>query len=48
MLGSARRCRTSVRFAEFGDVYQIGSDFEAKVKGEFDKMIERHLTREMA
>jgi type III restriction enzyme len=35
-------------FAEFGDVYQIGSDFEARVKAEFDKMIGRHLTREMA
>jgi hypothetical protein len=29
-------------------ICRIGSDFEAKVKGEFDKMIERHLTREMA
>ncbi|TAK72116.1 MAG: restriction endonuclease [Betaproteobacteria bacterium] len=28
-------------FAEFTEVYQIESDFEAKVKSEFDKMIER-------
>ncbi|WP_339834136.1 DEAD/DEAH box helicase family protein [uncultured Parvibaculum sp.] len=27
-------------FAEFTDVWQIGSDFEAKVKAEFDKMID--------
>lgn len=27
-------------FAEFTDVYQIQSDFEAKVKGQFDEMIE--------
>ena len=27
-------------FAEFTDVYQIESDFEAKVEGEFNKMIE--------
>lgn len=27
-------------FAEFGDIYVIGTDFEAKVKAEFDKMIE--------
>jgi hypothetical protein len=26
-------------FAEFTEIYQIESDFEAKVKGEFDKMI---------
>ncbi len=26
-------------FSEFTDIYQIGSDFEAKVQGEFDKMI---------
>jgi type III restriction enzyme len=35
-------------FAEFGDVYEIGSEFEAKVKAEFDKMIEGRLTKEMA
>ena len=28
-------------FAEFTEVYQIEADFEAKVKSEFDKMIER-------
>jgi type III restriction enzyme len=28
-------------FAEFGDVYEIGADFEAKVKGEFEKMLAR-------
>ena len=27
-------------FAEFTDVYQIGSDFEARVKSEFNRMIE--------
>jgi type III restriction enzyme len=32
------------QFAEFRDVYQIGSDFEAKVKAEFDKMIDRTST----
>ncbi len=26
-------------FAEFTDIWQIGSDFETKVKSEFDKMI---------
>ena len=30
-------------FAEFTDVYQIGSDFEAKVEAEFNKMID-HVT----
>jgi hypothetical protein len=30
-------------FAEFTEVYQIESDFEAKVKGELDKMIERSV-----
>ena len=35
-------------FAEFGDVYQIGSDFEARIRAEFDKMIESHLTKELA
>ena len=28
-------------FAEFGDVYEIGTDFEAKVKSEFEKMLQR-------
>lgn len=28
-------------FAEFTDVYQIGSDFEAKVEAEFNNTIER-------
>ena len=28
-------------FAEFTEVYQIESDFEAKVRSEFDKMIDR-------
>jgi type III restriction enzyme len=27
-------------FAEFCDVYQIGSEFEARVEAEFSKMIE--------
>lgn len=31
-------------FAEFTEVYQIKSDFEAKVEAEFNKMIERALT----
>ena len=35
-------------FAEFGDVYEIGSDFEAKVKAEFEKMIDGKLEMEMA
>ena len=35
-------------FAEFADIYQIGSDFEVRIRADFDKMIERHLTREMA
>ncbi len=35
-------------FAEFVDVYQIGSDFEARVKAEFTKMIEQHFTKEIA
>jgi type III restriction enzyme len=26
-------------FAEFGEIYQIGADFEARVKAEFDKMV---------
>jgi len=28
-------------FAEFTEVYQIEADFEAKIRSEFDKMIER-------
>jgi type III restriction enzyme len=28
-------------FAEFTDIWQIGADFEAEVKGEFDKMIQQ-------
>ena len=28
-------------FAEFTDVYQIESDFEAKVEAEFNKMIDQ-------
>jgi type III restriction enzyme len=35
-------------FAEFVDVYQIGSDFETRVKAEFAKMIEQRLTKELA
>ena len=30
-------------FAEFTDVYEIESDFEAKVEAEFNKMIEEHV-----
>ena len=30
-------------FAEFADVYQIQSDFSAKVESEFNKMIESVL-----
>ena len=26
-------------FSEFGDIYEIGTDFEAKIKSDFDKMI---------
>ena len=29
-----------LRHAEFTEVYQIESDFEAKVRSEFDKMLE--------
>jgi hypothetical protein len=29
-----------VAFAEFTEVYQIESDFEARVKSEFDRMID--------
>ena len=32
-------------FAEFGEVYAMQSDFEARVKAEFDKMMERHAAR---
>jgi type III restriction enzyme len=35
-------------FAEFGDVYEIGTAFEAKVKAEFDKMIDSKMTKELA
>ena len=31
-------------FAEFTEVYQIEADFEAKVEGEFNKMIESVTT----
>ena len=31
-------------FAEFTDVYEIESDFEAKVEAEFNKMIEEHVS----
>ena len=30
-------------FAEFTDVYEIESDFEARVEQEFNKMIEEHV-----
>jgi len=30
-------------FAEFGDVYQMEADFEAKVEAEFDKMIQKGI-----
>ena len=30
-------------FSEFTDVYEIESDFEAKVEAEFNKMIEEHV-----
>jgi len=33
-------------FAEFTEVYQIEADFEAKIKSEFDKMIEETLKGE--
>jgi type III restriction enzyme len=35
-------------FAEFGDIYEIGSDFEAKVRAEFDKILEGKLEKEVA
>lgn len=35
-------------FAEFTEVYQIESDFKAKVEGEFDKMIDRLSQSEAA
>ena len=41
IINSVRRPQ-SKRFAEFTEVYQIESDFEAKIKSEFDKMI-NHL-----
>lgn len=31
-------------FAEFTEVYQIESDFEARVEAEFNKMIDQVLT----
>lgn len=31
-------------FAEFTEVYQMESDFEAKIEAEFNKMIERIVT----
>lgn len=34
-------------FAEFTDVYEIESDFEAKLKAEFDKMIEQALRTDL-
>ena len=33
-------------FSEFTDVYEIESDFEAKVEAEFNKMIDAHITHE--
>jgi type III restriction enzyme len=33
-------------FAEFTDVYQIGSDFEARVEAEFNKMIDQVTIQE--
>ncbi|WP_316164549.1 MULTISPECIES: BPTD_3080 family restriction endonuclease [unclassified Bradyrhizobium] len=35
-------------FAEFGEIYQIGTDFEARVKAEFDKLIEQSCIKEPA
>ena len=35
-------------FAEFSDIYQIGTDFEARVKAEFGRMIESKLAKEVA
>jgi type III restriction enzyme len=35
-------------FAEFTDVYQIASDFQAKVEGEFNKMLASATTRQAA
>ncbi|UQR64286.1 DEAD/DEAH box helicase family protein [Bradyrhizobium sp. C-145] len=35
-------------FAEFGEIYQIGTDFEARVKAEFDKLIDKHRIKEPA
>ncbi|GIL06686.1 MAG: restriction endonuclease [Betaproteobacteria bacterium] len=35
-------------FAEFTEIYQIESDFKAKVEAEFDKMIDRVVTLEAA
>jgi type III restriction enzyme len=33
-------------FAEFPEVYQIEADFEAKVKSEFNKMIDQTLQKQ--
>ncbi|UPK17587.1 DEAD/DEAH box helicase family protein [Bradyrhizobium sp. 131] len=35
-------------FAEFDEIYQIGTDFEARVKAEFDKMVKNLLIKEPA
>lgn len=35
-------------FAEFGEIYQIGTDFEARVNAEFDKLIDIHRIKEPA
>ena len=33
-------------FAEFTEIYQIESDFEARVEAEFNKMIDQAITSE--
>ena len=35
-------------FAEFTDVYEIQSDFKARVEAEFNRMIERHAARRVS
>lgn len=35
-------------FAEFGEIYQIGTDFEVRVKAEFNKLIDKHRIKETA
>lgn len=35
-------------FAEFGEIYQIGTDFEARLNAEFDKLIDKHRIKEPA